>query len=291
MDRLAAARAQRRQHDGANEPPHELSGYQNGQYTNGTTNNDTTGFLNEIVDIQDSIDRLQNNVNRIAGLHTRSMDAVGDVSPKDAAELEDLTTETRALANTIKDRIKGLESKPLTERDAQIRRNRTGLIRKNFLEALQRYQQVEQQSRAKALKPNATQEEVAAVVNNSSGQGDQIFANALTSSTRYGDSRVAYREVQERHQEILHMEQTLAELAQLFNDMAVLVEQQDATIVDIETTAGKVEADAKAGDDQVAIAVKHARSARRKRWICFFIFLFVIVVLGLALGLKFGLKQ
>lgn len=29
--------------------------------------------------------------------------------------------------------------------------------------------------------------------------------------------------------------------------MAVLVEQQDATIVDIETTAGKVEADAKAG--------------------------------------------
>lgn len=55
------------------------------------------------------------------------MDAVGDVSPKDAAELEDLTTETRALANTIKDRIKGLESKPLTGRDAQIRRNRVGL--------------------------------------------------------------------------------------------------------------------------------------------------------------------
>lgn len=80
-----------------------------------------------MVDIQDSIDRLQNNVNRIAGLHARSVDAVGDVSPKDAAELEDLTTETRALANTIKDRIKGLESKQLTGRDAQIRRNRVGL--------------------------------------------------------------------------------------------------------------------------------------------------------------------
>ncbi len=54
------------------------------------------------------------------------MDAVGDVSPKDAAELEDLTMETRTLANTIKDRIKGLESKQLTGRDAQIRRNRVG---------------------------------------------------------------------------------------------------------------------------------------------------------------------
>jgi syntaxin 1B/2/3 len=41
----------------------------------------------------------------------------------------------------------------------------------------------------------------------------------LTSSTRYSESRQAYREAQERHQEILRIEQNIAELAQLMNDV------------------------------------------------------------------------
>jgi len=39
-------------------------------------------------------------------------------------------------------------------------------------------------------------------------------------SNRYGESRAAYREVQERHQDIKRIEQTIAELAQLFNDVS-----------------------------------------------------------------------
>lgn len=38
-------------------------------------------------------------------------------------------------------------------------------------------------------------------------------------SNRYGESRAAYREVQARHQDIQRIEQTIAELAQLFNDV------------------------------------------------------------------------
>ena len=44
----------------------------------------------------------------------------------------------------------------------------------------------------------------------------------LVGSNRYGESRAAYREVQERHQEIQKIESTLAELAQLFNDVSLL---------------------------------------------------------------------
>jgi hypothetical protein len=40
------------------------------------------------------------------------------------------------------------------------------------------------------------------------------------SSNRYGESKTAYREVQERHEEIKKIEQTLTELAQLFNDVS-----------------------------------------------------------------------
>lgn len=38
-------------------------------------------------------------------------------------------------------------------------------------------------------------------------------------SNRYGESRAAYREVQERHEDIKRIERTLGELAQLFNDV------------------------------------------------------------------------
>jgi syntaxin 1B/2/3 len=41
-------------------------------------------------------------------------------------------------------------------------------------------------------------------------------------SSRYDGSNKAYREVQERHEEIKRIEQTLAELAQLFNDVGFL---------------------------------------------------------------------
>jgi t-SNARE complex subunit (syntaxin) len=42
-------------------------------------------------------------------------------------------------------------------------------------------------------------------------------------SNRYGDSRAAYREVQERHEDIKRIERTMVELAQLFNDVRFYV--------------------------------------------------------------------
>ena len=67
------------------------------------------------------------------------------------------------------------------------------------------------------MKPDATPEEVKAVVNDDSG--GQIFSQALLNSNRYGEAKSAYREVQERHEDIKKIEKTLTELAQLFNDV------------------------------------------------------------------------
>lgn len=76
-------------------------------------------------------------------------------------------------------------------------------------------------------------------MNDTDGAGAQIFTQAvcsilphrskqliighgqLSSSTRYGESRMVYREVQDRHQDIQRIERTLEELAQLFNDVSM----------------------------------------------------------------------
>lgn len=51
--------------------------------------------------------------------------------------------------------------------------------------------------------------------------------------------------------------------------MALMVEEQDPMIQTIEAKANEAEVDTGAAEGQLQKAVKSARAARRKRWICF----------------------
>ena len=67
------------------------------------------------------------------------------------------------------------------------------------------------------MNPNATDEEVAEVVNGD--RNVQIFAQAAMGN-RYAESQRAYREVQQRRDEIKAIERNMEQLAQLFNDVS-----------------------------------------------------------------------
>jgi len=302
-DRLAAMRAQRQggpQGSANATSEYEMSGLQDqDRITNGgraSSSDGMTRFYNQISSIQDELRRIDANVSRIGDLHSRSLNNTDEaLAQQNATALDELVEETRALCNQIKNQIQDLEKESVPPgQDPRIRKNQTSLVRSKFVEALQNYQQVEQQYRSryrqrverqfKIVKPDATPEEVTAVVQNDQGAGGQVFAQALTSSTRYGESRAAYREVQERHEDIRKIERTLAELAQLFNDMDVLVNQQEDVINAIETSATQVQKDTEAGLGHTEKAVDHARSARRKRWFLFLLFLAVVAAVAIALG-------
>ncbi|KAF8231301.1 t-SNARE [Tricholoma matsutake] len=292
-DRLAASRAERQQ-TAARAQALEMSDLSPQPLTNGHESGPTSTFLSEVASIQDGIERINVNITNISALHARTLNVIDSGRDLDAAQLDELTAETRKLMNNLKDRIKALDREPMAA-DAQMRRNRTALVRSKFLEAIQTYQRVEQEYRAKSrqrverqlkiVKPDATPEEVSAVAE---GGGQQIFAQALTSSPRYAESRNAYREVQERQEDLKKMEQTLVELTELFIDMGTLIDQQEETVNNIERTAKDVEADTDQAVKHTRKAVIHARSYRKGRWICFFIFLFVIAVLAIVLGVVFG---
>jgi syntaxin 1B/2/3 len=260
-----------------------------------TGTDDMSSFYAEISSLQDSIRTFNENVSRIGELHSRSLNNTDDAAAqRNAAQLDELVADTSALSATLKRRVKALERQGGSGRDGQIRKQQTALVKSKFVEAIQNYQSVEQQYRTrykqrmerqfKIVKPDATPEEIKAVVNDESG--GQIFSQALLNSNRYGESRAAYREVQERHEDIKRIEQTLGELAQLFNDMSVLVEQQDETIQNIETTAATVEKDTEAGLNYTEKAVVSARAARKKRWICFFIVLIILIIVGVVVGIE-----
>ncbi|KAF8503846.1 t-SNARE [Gautieria morchelliformis] len=306
-DRLAAMRAQ--QQGGYNSGPgyqsprpnpyaqqderYEMTDVNHESNVPATAGDDMSSFYSEISSIQDSLRTFNDNVSRISDLHSRSLNNMDEASAqRNANQLDGLVEETSALSNELKVRIKNLQKKGGSGRDGHIRKQQTGLVKQKFVEAIQNYQQVEQQYRAKykqrmerqfkIVKPDATPDEVKAVVNDD--QGGQIFAQALQSSDRYGESRAAYREVQERHEDIKRIERTLGELAQLFNDMSILVEQQDETIETIQTAAMNVEKDTEVGLQYTDKAVASARAARKKRWICFIIILIILAIVGIVVG-------
>ncbi|KAF8894564.1 t-SNARE [Infundibulicybe gibba] len=265
----------------------------NPQLGGGPGGDSMSAFYTEISSIQDSLRTFNDNVQRIGDLHSRSLNNMDEgTAQRNASQLDELIEDTSALSATLKRRIKALERQGGAGRDGQIRKQQTALVKSKFVEAIQNYQTVEQQYRTKyrqrmerqikIVKPDATPEEIKAAVNDE--QGGQIFSQALINSTRYNESRVAYREVQERHEDIKRIEKTLGELAQLFNDMSVLVEQQDDTINVIETQAAGVEKDTEVGLSYTAKAVESARAARKKRWICFIITLIILIIVGVVVG-------
>lgn len=322
VDRLAARRAaQQQENSGSNPNPTQASGngayqgyqsrrpnpyaqqdegsYQMSDVRTPAAPGDMGAFYAEISSIQDTIRTFNDNVNQISELHSRSLNNMDDAAAqRNATQLDELVAETSALSSALKRRVKALEAQGGSPRDAQIRKQQTALVRSKFVEAIQNYQGVEQQYRTKykqrmerqfkIVKPDATPEEIRAVVNDT--EGGQIFSSALLNS-RYTESRAAYREVQERHEDIKRIEKTLAELAQLFNDMSVLVNQQQETIETIETQAATVEHDTEAGLKHTTDAVKSALAARKKRWICFFIIILVIIIIAGAIGGYYASQQ
>jgi len=253
---------------------------------------DMPAFYAAISSIQDSLRTFNDNVAQISDLHSRSLNNVDDAAAqRNAAQLDELVEETSTLSATLKKRVKVLEAQKGSGRDGQIRQQQTAHVKSKFVEAIQNYQSVEQQYRTKykqrmerqfrIVKPDATPEEVKAVVNDE--HGGQIFSQALMNS-HYTDSLAAYREVQERHEDIKRIERTLGELAQLFNELSAFVEQQDETIKTIAQETMKARDDTDAAAREVDKAVVSARAARKKRWICFFITLVVLAVVAIIVG-------
>ena len=93
----------------------------------------------------------------------------------------------------------------------------------------------------------------------------------LLSQNRRGQSQSALRAVQGRHEAIQKIERQMIELAQLFQDMEAAVVTQEPAIENIEDKTENTVVNLNQGNKHLDGAVVKARSARRKKWICFWI--------------------
>lgn len=276
---------------------------QQGFANGGAAGGDMNAFFGEIDNIGSELEVLKRNINTISSLHNTVLNSsVNEQRQEQAqAELTQLTSDTSRLTNNLKIRIKNLSEQndripqaPGNESEKNTRRMQVAAQKKKFMDLIQEYRLVEQKSRDryrarmerqyKIVKPDATEAEIKQAIE--TDQGTQVFANALTQSTRYADARNAYREVQERHEDIKRIAQTMTELQELFNDMAMLVERQDEAIMTIEASAQDVEQNMEGGHKEIERGLVKAKKARRKRIWCFWIVVILIIVIVLAVVLS-----
>ncbi len=250
---------------------------------------DMGSFLSEVEEIRAALAHVDENISRIESLHQRSLNDVSEEqSGQTQRQIDALGAQTSQLMNNLKNRIKTLQSK---SRDAT-RKSQSDNVANKFKTSLQRYQSMEANYRQryrermgrqyKIVRPDATDEEVRAAVDDTGG--GQIFSQALLQSNRRGEARTALQEVQARHQDIQKIERTMNELAQLFQDMAVIVETQEPVVTQINQASESAKTNLQDGVVQTDKAVKSARAARRKKWICLAIVLLILIIVGVVVG-------
>ncbi|KAF9581126.1 Plasma membrane t-SNARE, secretory vesicle fusion, partial [Lunasporangiospora selenospora] len=255
--------------------------------------NDMGTFFAEVTSIQDDIGRLEQNITQVNHLHEMSLNSVSteDQTSRIARQLDNITADTTQLSNRIKKRIKDIQVANLRLKgsaDAQIRNTQASTLKEKFLNTLRRYQTVENDARQKykarmerqykIVRPEATPEEISQAVES---DNQQVFAQSVLQSTRYGDADRALREVQSRHDDIKKLEKTIVELHQLFMDMETLVVEQGEVIKNIEDTADQTGTQLDVANKEVDTAIGNARGARKKKWICLIISIILILVIVL----------
>ena len=115
------------------------------------------------------------------------------------------------------------------------------------------------------VRPDASDAEVREAVQD---PNQQVFSQALINSDRRGNAQTVARDVRSRHNAIQKIERDMMELAAMFQDLDALVVQQEAAVTQIEQRGEEVTDHAAKANTELDGAVKKARSARKKKWIC-----------------------
>lgn len=104
-------------------------------------------------------------------------------------------------------------------------------------------------------------------------------------TNRTGQATSALGNVRARHNELQQIEQTLIELASMFQDLAVLVEQQDVAVEAAHENAENTTKWTEEGNAHVGKGIKSARNTRKWKWWCLLVVILIILAIALGVGL------
>jgi syntaxin 1B/2/3 len=237
-------------------------------------------ILNDCRAIGFAIDDLESRLTSLSR-YQREFVLSGDRSTDIDHLSKDMIIGYRGLAGRVK-RIKTLpESQEVRNRsqvDALDRRIRKAINSYQLSESEFRKDIQEQQRRQFLIvRPDATEEEIQEATGGDTGA--QIFKQALMNSDRRGQAQDTLHDVRQRHSAIQQIEETMLELQQLFQDLDVIVMEQQPVVQKVEQEAVDTHEHLKQGNVQLDRAIMSARAARRKKWILLGVCVAIVLVI------------
>lgn len=258
---------------------------------------DFVTFMNGINQINVELDDYTHLINQIDSNQKRLLTEVNEDQELALRQhLDSLISRASDLQYQLRNKIKSAQQQGASDSSKQAQAENS---RQRFLKLIQDYRIIEanykEQNKDQAkrqyriIQPEATDDEVEAAISDVGGQ--QIFSQALLNANRRGEAKTALAEVQARHQELLKLEKTMAELTQLFNDMEQLVIEQQENIEVIDKNVEEAQQDVEQGVGHTNKAVKSARRARRNKIRCILILAVVIIIVVLVIVLPVTLRK
>lgn len=257
------------------------------------------GFLNQVSHVRESIKQINQNVSRIQSYQS-SLLQTADASEleRNRENIDNLTTETQTIMTHVKQKLKEIE--PTSRHtDLAMRKNAFSTVTKNFMDAIENHrrvasefqraegQQLERQ--IKIANPNATPQEIQQAIASAEQGGGAVFAQQLMQSVNADYRRQGAQNtldaVQERHEDIRKLAKSVQELSVLFEEMQDMLEAQGKVLETIEQSAAEAQGHISQGYVDIEKAKVSAISTRRKKWICFGIFIIILVIIAIILAI------
>ncbi|KAK3331802.1 syntaxin-like protein psy1 [Cercophora scortea] len=293
---------------GAPPPDHELQPYPlPSSSSSAAVPLSRTDFLTSVQQTRHEITSIAADVQQIALLHQRALDGT-NTDGDGIRALDALAAATQAKNARIREQLRKLKADAAATGQGSGAAAGVGFNKEShvlslgeefkrelraYLEEERRFRELYRQQIGRQYRivyPAASEGEVALAVERDWGD-EGVFQSALRDSNRAAQASTVLGAVRARHNELQKVEQSIAELAALFQDLETLLLQQSEVIKDVEAqTEGAVE-NLNKGNKEVHGAVESARRARKLKWYCLLVTVLIVVILALVLGLVFGLRK
>jgi len=249
-------------------------------------------FFDRARDVSAELSRGRSNVKLMEQMLEEVLGVTMQAKEKAISDkLADLVQDTNRVVASVKKMLEEmqaqseeLENKQAGGAELQIRRNmQQSLVRKhqallmdfqraqgNFKEALEKRQAREIQ----ILMPEVRPDQVEQMLEAGETASMMVAKKMLGTHAELLDELARIRE---KHQDILRLERSMAELAQMFQEMAVLVEHQGEMIDAIEFNIREAK-DYTAKAEQQLITTKKVQRSNRK-WMCYAVLCMLVVLL------------
>lgn len=244
-------------------------------------------YFDQVGELKKTMSSVEKNVEDLEVMHSQALAAV-NADSKNNTDVQNLSDETKALINKGKNTLKKMEAdnKAFEQNhsgstEVRIRVNMHSTLSRKLLAIIEEFQDVQARYKSKCeerivrqykiVKPDASDEEMKGVL---SGQSTNIFADQINAGAKN-----ALAEIQDRHNDIRKLEESIRELAELFTDMATMVQSQGELLDQIEFQVVGANKYVASGVTQLVAARGYQKSAQKKKVIAAAILVVILIVI------------